>query len=211
MVSSAFSGIVYSIFAGQPLAILGATGPILAYTNIFYNLVTGVLGLEFLPCYFWCGMWFSLFTVLTAVFDISCQMRFVTKFTEEIFSGLISLIFIVEAVKPSIKAFYDKDADAAFLQVILLLGTYGLATKLAKLKNSNLFNFTLRKLLSNFAVTIAILTASGVAAIWRNVDIDMLNVPSKLQPTLVNPVSEEPRSWLVKPMGDNQDLPVWAI
>jgi hypothetical protein len=114
IVSSAFAGIVYSICAGQPLAILGATGPILAYTSIFYNLSTEMLGLEFLPCYFWCGMWFSLVTVLTAIFDVSCLMQYVTKFTEEIFSGLISLIFIVEAIKPSIKAFYKKETDAAF-------------------------------------------------------------------------------------------------
>merc|ERR1719198_1477270 len=138
-------------------------------------------------------------------------MQYVTKFTEEIFSGLISLIFIVEAIKPSIKAFYKKETDAAFLQVMLLIGTYTLATKLAKLKNTNLLNAGLRKLLSNFAVTIAILTASGAAALWRDVDIDMLNVPSKLQPTWVDPVSKEPRPWLVNPMGVNEDMPVWAI
>jgi len=211
IMSSAYTGIVYSIFAGQPLAILGATGPILAYTNIFYNMVTETLELEFLPCYFWCGVWFSIMTVLMAVFDVSCLMRFVTKFTEEIFSGLISMIFIVEAIKPAIKAFYTKDLDVALLQLILLLGTYGLARKLASLKNTNLFNLTLRKLLSNFAVTIAILAASAFAAIWNDLDIDMLNVPSKLRPTYEDPVTKDPRPWIINPMGSNGDLPVWAI
>merc|ERR1712110_664450 len=103
ILSSAIAGIAWAIFAGQPLCILGATGPVLAYTMIFYNMCEG-LGLEFLTCYFWVGIWFSVFTILMAVFEVSCLMHYVTKFTEEIFSGLISLIFIVEAVKPTIKA-----------------------------------------------------------------------------------------------------------
>jgi hypothetical protein len=211
IISSGYTGIVYSIFSGQPLAILGATGPILAYTNIFYSLATDGLGLEFLPCYFWCGVWFSLFTIIMAVFDVSCLMRFVTKFTEEIFSGLISMIFIVEAIKPAVKAFYTKDLAVALLQLNLLLGTFGLAMKLAKLKNTNLLNVTLRKVISNFAVTISILTFSASALIWADRDIDMLNVPSKLRPTYSDPETNKARDWIIKPMGENGDLPVWAI
>jgi hypothetical protein len=210
IMSSGYTGIVYSIFAGQPLAILGATGPILAYTNIFYSLTQG-LGLEFLPCYFWCGIWFSLITIFMAVFDVCCLMRYVTKFTEEIFSGLISMIFIVEAIKPAIKAFYTKDLAVALLQLNLLLGTYGLAMKLAKLKTTNLLNFTFRKVLSNFAVTIAILTFSAIASIWADRDIDMLHVPSDFRPTYEDPVTKETRGWFIHPMGKDGDLPIWAI
>merc|ERR1740123_566936 len=100
------------------------------------------------------------------------------------------MIFIIEAIKPAIKAFHNKDLDVA-LQLMLLLFTFFLATRLAQLKNTNLLNFTLRKLLSNFAVTIAILAASSLAAIWNNIGSDMLNVPSKLRPTYKDPVTNE--------------------
>jgi len=95
--------------------------------------------------------------------------------------------------------------------LMLLLFTFFLATRLAKLKNTNLLNFTLRKVLSNFAVTIAILAASSLAAIWNDLGIDMLHVPSKLEPTYQDPVTKEPRSWIINPMGVNGDFPVWAV
>merc|ERR1712178_596641 len=106
-----------------------------------------MFGVEyFLPMYFWTGAWFSLFTILMAASDMCCIVKHVTKFTEEIFSGLISAIFIVEAIKPTIKNFHATHPDgspyykqdSAFLQAFLTFGTYALATKLASLKNSTL-------------------------------------------------------------------------
>ena len=38
IMSTAISGILFSTFAGQPLSILGATGPFLAYTLVVYDL-----------------------------------------------------------------------------------------------------------------------------------------------------------------------------
>jgi len=46
--SSGLSGVLYATFSGQPLTILGATGPELAYTVVFFNLCKQ-LELEFLP------------------------------------------------------------------------------------------------------------------------------------------------------------------
>jgi len=35
---------------------------------------------------------------LLAVFDLSFLMKYISRFTEEIFSGLITVIFILEAI-----------------------------------------------------------------------------------------------------------------
>ena len=85
------------------------------------------MDVEFLPFYFWVCMWCSLFTILVAVFDLCALMRHVTmcldwehckmqflagamaehsrlqaqlRFSEDIFAGLISLIFIIDGVRP---------------------------------------------------------------------------------------------------------------
>ena len=52
LLSSGLSGVLYALLSGQPLAILGATGPELAYTIVFYRMCTS-LGLEFLPARVW--------------------------------------------------------------------------------------------------------------------------------------------------------------
>ena len=48
IISSGISGIIYALFSGQPLCILGATGPELAYTVVFYRMCVA-LDIEFLP------------------------------------------------------------------------------------------------------------------------------------------------------------------
>ena len=76
LLSSGISGIFYSLFAGQPISILGATGPELAYTVVFYRMCQG-LELEFLPARCWEGLWTALFTTLLAIFDLSALMKHV--------------------------------------------------------------------------------------------------------------------------------------
>ena len=77
IMSTAISGLIFSTFAGQPLSILGATGPFLAYTLVVYDLAAGS-DLEFMPFYFWTCMWCALFTILVAVFDLCALMKHVT-------------------------------------------------------------------------------------------------------------------------------------
>ena len=76
LLSSGISGIFYSLFAGQPISILGATGPELAYTVVFYRMCVS-MDLEFLPARCWEGLWTALFTTLLAIFDLSALMKHV--------------------------------------------------------------------------------------------------------------------------------------
>ena len=110
----------------QPLCILGATGPELAYTVVFYKLCNA-LDLEFLPARVWQGLWTALFTVILAVTDGSAVMKMYTRFTEEIFSALISLIFIIEAFQKIFGGFYTLSLEGALLTTLLSLFTFWLA------------------------------------------------------------------------------------
>jgi len=232
ILSSAIAGIVWAFFSGQPLCILGATGPVLAYTKVIYSLYGSMFGEQyFLPMYFWTGAWFSFFTVLMAASDMCCIVKHVTKFTEEIFSGLISAIFIVEAIKPTVHNFHDgkTSQDSAFTQAFFTFGTYMLATKLAGLKNTNLMSPLGRKVIGSFGVTIAILSFSGIAAIWsqpgcndhtKNADLEFhggvpggcihvpfLDVPANIEPT--HRIGDVARPWVINPLPEG--LPFWGI
>eukprot|EP00217_Crustomastix_stigmatica_P005644 CAMPEP_0183791820 /NCGR_PEP_ID=MMETSP0803_2-20130417/2119_1 /TAXON_ID=195967 /ORGANISM="Crustomastix stigmata, Strain CCMP3273" /LENGTH=557 /DNA_ID=CAMNT_0026036153 /DNA_START=149 /DNA_END=1822 /DNA_ORIENTATION=+ len=213
ILSSGISGIAYAFFSGQPLCILGATGPELAYTIVFYKLCEQ-LDLEFLPARVWQGLWTAIFTILLSVFDCSALMKHVTRFTEEIFSALISIIFISEALINVVKLYKHDDIEnraGAFLGTFLAFGTYGLAAWFKKNKGSKLFTQQIRVLLANYGVTISILVISGIAAAFSNVPIEKLSLPDKLRPTYTNPETGKARDWLVNPMGVHTDFPVWGI
>mmetsp|Transcript_39232 Transcript_39232/g.68150 ORF Transcript_39232/g.68150 Transcript_39232/m.68150 type:complete len:694 (+) Transcript_39232:118-2199(+) len=217
IVASGFAGVVYSIFSGQPLCILGGTGPNLAYTVAFYKICL-MLDVDFLTARVWQGLWCALITIIFSVTDASALMWYVTRYVEEIFSALISLIFMVEALKAVIDTYYKRDQAAAFLTTLLCFSTYILAMKFRALKASKWFNPMLRFTIANFAVTIAILLATAVAQIWRDVDIEWLSVPDEFVPTMKGS-SGQARAWLINPLGGQglnadgikRDLPVWVI
>ena len=52
--------------------------------------------MEYLTGRVWIGFWLVLIVVITVAFEGSFLVRFVSRFTQEIFSFLISLIFIYE-------------------------------------------------------------------------------------------------------------------
>jgi len=208
--SSALSGIIYSLTSGQPIAILGGTGPGLAYTVAFYQICK-MADVEFLPARVWQGLWCSLITVILAVTDCCALMSHVTRFVEEIFSALISLIFIAEAFIALISAYYERDTEAAFLTTLLCFGTYIMANKFRDLKKSSWLNKPLRTILSNFGVTIAIFAVTGISRIWNGkVDIEWLDVPDELVPSYRDE-SGNTRPWLINPFGVKEDLPTWVI
>lgn len=54
------------------------------------------MGLEYISFRVWIGIWLSIITALVIMFEGSFLVRLVTRFTEEVFAALISLIFIIE-------------------------------------------------------------------------------------------------------------------
>uniref|UniRef100_A0A8C1EUR8 Anion exchange protein n=1 Tax=Cyprinus carpio carpio TaxID=630221 RepID=A0A8C1EUR8_CYPCA len=90
--------------------------------------------------------------------------------------------------------------DITLMSFILFFGTYTCSMCLKKFKTSPFFPTTVRKLISDFAIILAILIFCGVDALV-GVDTPKLIVPSEFKPTSAN------RGWFVPPFGGN---PWWV-
>jgi len=53
--------------------------------------------MHFLSFRFWIGLWVMIILLVIVAFDLSFLVRYITRFTEESFAVLISVIFIYEA------------------------------------------------------------------------------------------------------------------
>ena len=198
LVSTAICGIVYSLFSGQPLTILGSTGPVIIFLGLLYPL-TEKWGIPYLPALSWIGLWTMLILFLLAATGACSWIRYFTRFTDDTFAALISIIFIVEAIKDLIFIFNDQEAryDTALLSLILALGTYEIATRLADFRSSPYLQGRVRQFLADFGPAIAIGVMTGVALLAHPVDTNTLQVPSSLAPS-------QPRSWFVNPFSIQQ-------
>ncbi|XP_046332973.1 sodium bicarbonate cotransporter 3-like isoform X1 [Haliotis rufescens] len=94
--AAAVTGIAFALFAGQPLNILGSTGPMLVLEKIIYDICKDQEW-DFLPFRAWIGIWTAGFLLLIVMWDLSALVKYITRFTEESFACLIAFIFIYEA------------------------------------------------------------------------------------------------------------------
>uniref|UniRef100_A0A2M3ZGE6 Anion exchange protein n=1 Tax=Anopheles braziliensis TaxID=58242 RepID=A0A2M3ZGE6_9DIPT len=98
LVSGFVCGIGYGFFSGQPLTILGSTGPVLVFETIVYEFCIQV-GWDYLTFRFWIGTWISIILVVLVAVDASALVCYITRFTEENFACLIAVIFIYKAIE----------------------------------------------------------------------------------------------------------------
>nr|XP_054750105.1 anion exchange protein 3-like isoform X1 [Lytechinus pictus] len=97
IISTSLNGIIFSLLSGQPLIIIGPTGPVLVFEENLL-LFSKQMNIELLPFRAWIGIWTFLIATICVAVEGSVLVRHFTRFTEEIFALLISIIFIYETV-----------------------------------------------------------------------------------------------------------------
>jgi mannitol/fructose-specific phosphotransferase system IIA component (Ntr-type) len=169
LISTAVCGLVYAVLAGQPLIILGGIGPLLIFTIILYRLTLDMgYANQFLGIYGWVGLWTAALTFLLAVTNASNLMRYFTRFTDEIFSALMSLIFIYKAIQGLVITFQEGgdtgSAEKGLLALVLAVGTFYIAMTLAGFRRSRYLSPWMREFLADFGPSIAL--GCMIAVAW---------------------------------------------
>ncbi|XP_056376016.1 sodium bicarbonate cotransporter 3 isoform X8 [Hyla sarda] len=95
---ASLTGIAYSLFAGQPLTILGSTGPVLVFEKILFKFCRDY-NLSYLSLRTSIGLWTAFLCLMLVATDASSLVCYITRFTEEAFAALICIIFIYEALE----------------------------------------------------------------------------------------------------------------
>uniref|UniRef100_A0A3B4VQI9 Anion exchange protein n=1 Tax=Seriola dumerili TaxID=41447 RepID=A0A3B4VQI9_SERDU len=101
---TALAGTVFCVFGGQPLIILSSTGPILIFEKLLYEFSKNN-DIDYMELRLWIGIHSCLQCFLLVITDASYIIKYMTRFTEEGFSSLISFIFISDAIKKMVGAF----------------------------------------------------------------------------------------------------------
>ncbi|GMF12615.1 unnamed protein product [Ambrosiozyma monospora] len=116
LMSSAMGGIVFGLFAGNPLCIVGVTGPISIFNYTVYELISGRhptteadLGpngnasdadhLHYLSFMCLICLWAMAMHFVIAVTNLVNYMRYATKFSCEVFGFFINIVYIQKGIQ----------------------------------------------------------------------------------------------------------------
>jgi sodium bicarbonate transporter 10 len=98
LVSGMICGVLFGLFSGQPLTILGSTGPVLVFETIVFDFCASN-DLAYLPFRLCIGLWIGVILLILVATDASAFVCYITRFTEENFATLIAVIFIIKAIE----------------------------------------------------------------------------------------------------------------
>jgi anion exchange protein len=98
LMACGIGNVVFALFSGQPLIILGATLPLLMFENILYQFCK-LYAIPYLQFRFWIGIWVAGLCLVVTTTNASYLVRLFTRFTRESFSLSISVIFIFKAIE----------------------------------------------------------------------------------------------------------------
>ncbi|XP_072636941.1 band 3 anion transport protein isoform X1 [Canis lupus baileyi] len=224
LISTAVQGILFSLLGAQPLLVVGFSGPLLVFEEAFFSFCTSN-NLEYIVGRVWIGFWLVLLVVLMVAFEGSFLVRFISRYTQEIFSFLISLIFIYETFIKLIKIFQDHPLqryydynmtiipkpqgplpNTALLSLVLMAGTFFFAMMLRKFKNSSYFPGKLRRVIGDFGVPISILIMVMVDFFIKDTYTQKLSVPRGLSVS-----NASARGWVIHPLGLYSPFPIWMM
>uniref|UniRef100_A0A4W6CM37 Anion exchange protein n=1 Tax=Lates calcarifer TaxID=8187 RepID=A0A4W6CM37_LATCA len=104
MISTSIQGVIFCLIAAQPVLVIGFSGPLLVFEEAFFTFCK-TQNIEYIVGRIWVGMWLIVIVFIIVAVEGSFLVRFISRFTQEIFSILISLIFIYETFNKLIKIF----------------------------------------------------------------------------------------------------------
>ena len=118
ILSTAVTGSIFAIFGGQPLVIVGVTGPVTIFTIAIFN-ISDALGIDFLPFYCWVQLWAALMHIGLAASNACSLITLVTRYSCETFGMLIAVIYIYNGLRNLITYFVDLDPQPALLSLVV--------------------------------------------------------------------------------------------
>ncbi|XP_072502135.1 band 3 anion transport protein isoform X1 [Notamacropus eugenii] len=222
LISTAAQGILFALLGAQPLLVLGFSGPLLVFEEAFFTFCENN-DFEYIVGRVWIGLWLVLLVLLVVAFEGSFLVRYISRYTQEIFSILISLIFIYETFSKLIKIFQEHPLrrnynynvswvpqpqealpNTALLSLVLMAGTFYFAIMFRKFKNSSYFPGKLRRVIGDFGVPISIFLMVLVDVFIKDTYTQKLKVPKGF--SISNPTA---RDWFIHPLGLYKSFPMW--
>jgi hypothetical protein len=167
------------------MAFIAPTGLTLAFISGLFRYCT-LKGLPFFPIYSWVGLWTSAFMVLMGFGGTSQLIRYCTRFTDEIFNGLLSLNFIYEALSSLKRNFQNADPmnlTMPFVALGVAFTTYYTTLTATAFENSKYLTQRIRSTVKDFGPVVIFVGMSLLNTVkgFKKFGLPTLNVPSTFQ------------------------------
>lgn len=168
------------------MAFVAPTGLTLAFISGLFSFCA-LKGLPFFPIYAWVGLWTSFYMIMLGIGGSSKLIRYCTRFTDEIFNGLLSLNFIYEAMSSLRRNFVtapdQMNLTMPFVALGMALSTCWSTMQVTAFEASQFFNQKIRNGIKDFGPVVIFIFMSIINELpwFKKFGVPTLSVPSQFE------------------------------
>ncbi|EXJ82355.1 hypothetical protein A1O3_06168 [Capronia epimyces CBS 606.96] len=177
LLSSVLGCVVFSVFAAQPLVIVGVTGPITVFSYTVYDIVVP-RGTNFFSFMTWIGIWSLAMHWLLAIANSCNALTYVTRFSCDTFGFYVAFIYLQKGIQVLTRQWGLAGAESAYLSIMVSLLVLGFAYGCGILGNSNLLQRHVRKLIEDYGTPLTIVFFTGFVHIGHMRDVHLETLPT---------------------------------
>jgi len=179
---------VFSLFAAQPLCIVGVTGPITVFSYTVYDIVTPQ-GYNFFAFMAWIGIWSLIMHWILAVTNSCNALTYVTRFSCDTFGFYVALIYLQKGIQVLTRQWESESgAASAYLSIMVSLLVTASAY-LCGISANPSSPQTRPKFIEDYGTPLTIIFFTGFVHIGRmaNVHLEKLPTSGAFSPTTDRP------------------------
>ncbi|CAR29004.1 ZYRO0F16918p [Zygosaccharomyces rouxii] len=189
LLSSAMAGIVFGVLGGQPLCIVGVTGPISILNYTIYDIVKDWSS-NYFGFMFWVCIWSMILHFVLVFSNAVALLQYVTTFPCDIFGLFINIVYIQKGIQVLTKQFdskeHGKDVEGGFASVVvaIVMAIFGIMFK--NFSITPLLNHPLRTFISDYATPLSVLFWSAFThfgGYLNDVNFQKLPITKSFHPT----------------------------
>lgn len=197
LMSSALAGVVFGLFSGQPLCIVGVTGPISIFSYTVYELIEP-RGTPYFPFMCWIYLWLMVMHFALAVFNTVSYLGIITAFLCDAFGFFINFVYLQKGIQ-ILNNQFGVSLESGYLSVLISIlmiicgvGSFVFGQYL------HYFKGWVRKVFVDYGVPLLVIFFTAFIHFGGHMDetaIAKLPVTLSFQPTASGDV--RPHSWFI--------------
>jgi boron transporter len=191
LLASVLGCVVFSLFAAQPLVIVGVTGPITVFSYTVYDIVVP-MGYDYFGFMAWIGIWSLILHWILAITNSCNALTYVTRFSCDTFGFYVAFVYLQKGIQVLTRQWGEANATSAYLAIMVSLLVLAVAYLCGIIGESKLFHRHVRKFIEDYGTPLTIIFFTGFVHIghMKDVDLSVLPVSKAFFPTAQ-------RSWAV--------------
>ncbi|TGO66352.1 hypothetical protein BOTNAR_0063g00340 [Botryotinia narcissicola] len=174
LLASVLGSVVFSVFAAQPLVIVGVTGPITVFNYTVYDIIvpTGANYFAFLALI---GLWSLVMHWILAITNSCNGLRYVTRFSCDIFGFYVAFIYLQKGIQVLTR---QGSGEPFYLSIVIALLVTIVAFLCGVVGDSPLFQHYIRVFIKDYGTPLTIIFFTGFVHIGKMRDVDLSTLPT---------------------------------